>query len=281
MDVIVAPARKITGTISVRRGLPTAKRRAVGPFVFLDHMGPQTIDQVDVPPHPHIGLATVTYLFEGELIHRDSVGSMQSITPGAVNWMTAGRGIVHSERKPPRLRGKAVKFHGLQIWVALPHAFEEAEPAFAHTPAESLPVIEEKDMRVRVVLGAFHGKSSPVKVLGEMIYAVAELEKGARLPVPAIAEERAAYVAEGSVDVNGVVYPAGQMLVLAKGEEIAIQAAEKARVAIIGGPPLDGPRHIWWNFVSSSRERIEAAKADWRAQNIGHIAGETEFVPLP
>ncbi len=280
-QVIVAPTRAITDKIQVRRALPTARRRSVGPFVFLDQMGPMTVEQMDVLPHPHIGLATVTYLFEGELLHRDSLGTVQAIKAGAVNWMTAGRGIAHSERTPNELRGKGQTFSGIQLWVALPHQHEEDAPSFEHTPAERLPAIDEPGLRLRVVLGSFHGKTSPVKVIGEMFYAAAELDAGARLPAPPSADERAAYVAEGSVNVAGTAYPAGQLLLFRKGDEIVIEAASPSRVVLIGGPALDGPRHIWWNFVSSSRERIEAAKADWRAGRIGQIPGETEFVPLP
>jgi redox-sensitive bicupin YhaK (pirin superfamily) len=281
LQVIAAVERKITERIQVRRALPTAKRRMIGQFVFLDHMGPSSLDAVDVPPHPHIGLATVTYLFEGELLHRDSLGFVQPIRPGAVNWMTAGRGIAHSERTPSELRGKPSKLHAIQLWVALPKEHEEDAPSFSHTPAEALPVIDDRGLRVRVVLGTFHGKTSSVKVLGEMFYAAAELEPGARLPLPPIADERAAYVAEGSLQVAGIEHPAGTLLVFRKGDEIEIGASSRARIVLLGGPPADGPRHIWWNFVSSSRERIDQAKADWREGRFAVIPGESEKTPLP
>ncbi len=283
-QVISAPLRELVEGFHVRRALPTARRRMVGPFTFCDQMGPVAFEAgrgLDVLPHPHIGLATVTYLFEGEVLHRDSLGSVQLIQPGAVNWMSAGRGIVHSERTPDPLRKTGGPMMAIQLWVALPREHEEDAPSFAHTPVEALPVLEDAGVHLRVVLGSLFGARSPVAVLGEMFYGAAELQKDARLPMPAGYAERAALVAEGSVEAAGALHPAGTLLVFRKGSDAVLRAADPSRVMLLGGAPADGPRHIWWNFVSSSRERIEAAKADWRAGRIGTVPGETSFVPLP
>ncbi len=256
----------------------------VGSFIFFDQMGPAAFGAgqgLDVRPHPHIGLATVTYLFEGEILHRDSLGNVQPIRPGAVNWMTAGSGIAHSERTPKELRKGGGRLFGIQLWVALPREHEETAPSFVHTPADALPVVEERGVHVRVVLGALYGAASPVKVLSEMFYAAATLEARARLALPPAYEERAAYVAEGAVEIGGDRHGSGSLLLFRKGDEIVIEAGAPARVLLLGGAPADGPRHIFWNFVSSSRERIEAAKADWRAGRFAPVPGETEFIPLP
>jgi len=282
--VIVAPTRDLGGGIRVRRALPSAQRRMVGPFVFFDQMGPVELSSgegLDVRPHPHIGLATVTYLFEGEILHRDSLGTVQSIRPGAVNWMTAGRGIVHSERTPPALRKTGSRMLGIQLWVALPKEHEEDAPSFAHTEASALPQLEDRGIKVRVVLGELYGSRSPVRLLSGMFYAAAELEAGARLPLPKASAERAVYVAEGSLEAAGTVHPAGTLLVFKQGDDVTLHAPAPSRLMLLGGDTADGPRHIWWNFVSSSRERIEAAKADWRAGRLGKVPGETELIPLP
>jgi redox-sensitive bicupin YhaK (pirin superfamily) len=258
----------------------------VGPFVFFDEMGPEVLRcgaGLDVPPHPHIGLATVTYLFEGELLHRDSLGTVQKIMPGDVNWMTAGRGIAHSERTPTEVRRSDSRLFGIQSWVALPERDEECEPTFSHTAASELRVIEGEGKRVRLVAGELFGARSPVSTLSELFYADATLETGATLALAAGYEERAAYVVEGSVSVgrDGETYPSGQLLVFKPGEVIALVAAEPARVMLLGGAPLDGQRYIFWNFVSSSRERIEQAKEDWRAGRFAPVPEETESIPLP
>jgi len=284
--LIVPRTRDLGDGFEVRRALPSVRRRMVGPFIFFDQMGPAVFHSghgLDVRPHPHIGLATVTYLFEGEILHRDSLGTVQSIHPGAVNWMVAGRGIAHSERTPPELRATGGRLYGIQSWVAVPKRHEETAPAFAHTPADALPVLEDAGTRVRLIAGGLYGARSPVGTLSELFYADAVLAAGARLQVPASHEERAVYVAEGGVELGGQVYGTGQLLVLRPGAEGVLTGPGPTggRVLLFGGEPMDGPRHIWWNFVSSSKERIEQAKADWRAGRIGPVPGETEFIPLP
>jgi redox-sensitive bicupin YhaK (pirin superfamily) len=284
--LIVPRTRDLGDGFEVRRALPSVRRRMVGPFIFFDQMGPAVFRSghgLDVRPHPHIGLATVTYLFEGEILHRDSLGTVQSIHPGAVNWMVAGRGIAHSERTPPELRATGGRLYGIQSWVAVPKQHEETAPAFAHTPADALPVLEDAGTRVRLIAGGLYGARSPVGTLSELFYADAVLAAGARLQVPASHEERAVYVAEGGVELGGQVYGTGQLLVLRPGAEGVLTGSGPTggRVLLFGGEPMDGPRHIWWNFVSSSKERIEQAKADWRAGRIGPVPGETEFIPLP
>jgi redox-sensitive bicupin YhaK (pirin superfamily) len=236
---------------------------------------------LDVRPHPHIGLATVTYLFEGEILHRDSVGSVQPIRPGDVNWMTAGRGIVHSERTPPALRAAGARVHGIQTWVALPRAHEEAPPAFAHHAAATLPVVELPGITVRVIAGTALGARSPVEVFSATLYAAAELAPGARLVLPPEHEERAVYLVEGAASVAGVALEPGAMAVLASGADVEVRASAPSIVMLVGGAKMDGARFIWWNFVSSSRERIEQAKADWREDRFPSVPGETERIPLP
>ncbi len=272
----------------VRRLLPSVTpRQGVGPFVFFDHFGPITTrpgDNHDVRPHPHIGLATVTYLFEGAMMHRDSLGSVQRIEPGAINWMTAGRGIVHSERAPPDLKQKEYVAHGLQLWAALPKACEETEPAFTHTPATAIPAWTAPGVRVRILVGNAFGKRSPVATYSETLYldVVGETGGTLALPPPEDADfERAIYSVDEPLEVDGDMVPAFSMAVLAPGAAATIAAPRGARYVVIGGAPLDGPRTIWWNFVSSSKERIEQAKADWTAERMGKIAGEHEWIPLP
>jgi redox-sensitive bicupin YhaK (pirin superfamily) len=286
--VVVTRVRDLVDGFKVRRVLPSARRRMVGPFIFLDQMGPEILSAgrgLDVAPHPHIGLATVTYLFIGELLHRDSLGTVQAIRPGEVNWMTAGSGIAHSERTPPPLRATGSNLFGIQSWVALPMGVEETEPAFAHHDAAELPVVEGEGKRVRLIMGSLYGARSPVRTLSEMFYADAELGTGARLPVPVDHEERAAYIVEGAVTLSGDegVFEAGQLLVFKPGAEMTLEAhgASPARLMLLGGEPMDGRRHIWWNFVSSSSERIEQAKEDWKAGRFAPVPEETEFIPLP
>ena len=266
------------------RVLPAGERRTVGPFIFFDQMGPITFKAgtgIDVRPHPHIGLATITYLFEGEILHRDSLGNAQAIRPGEVNWMTAGRGIVHSERTPEALRVAPSPVFGIQAWVALPRGQEEMEPSFAHHGAATLPVIEGKGSRVRVMIGSLMGARSPVATVSEMVYADATLGAGARLAFPVEHEERAIYVVKGVIDIASRSFGASQLLVLKRGAEAAVVAPQGARLLLLGGAAMDGVRHIWWNFVSSSQQRIGQAKADWKAGRFPSVPGETEFIPLP
>jgi hypothetical protein len=282
--VIVPRTRDLGDGFQVRRALPSIERRMVGPFVFFDQMGPTVLRPgagLDVRPHPHIGLATVTYLFDGEILHRDSLGTVQPIRPGEVNWMTAGSGIVHSERTPPELRPAGPRLFGIQTWVGLPRDREEAAPAFAHHGAAELPVVEGEGKRVRLIVGALYGARSPVAVFSEMFYADAALDAGARLEFPADHEERALYVVEGRIAIAGEAFEAGQLLVFRPGDVITVDAAAAARLLLLGGEPMDGPRHLWWNFVSSSNERIEQAKEDWKQGRFPPVPGETEFIPLP
>lgn len=264
------------------RLLPSRERRMVGPFIFWDQMGPTQFSSgqgMDVLPHPHIGLATITYLFDGEVFHRDSLGSRQSIRPGDVNWMTAGRGIVHSERTPDAQRGRSL--FGLQSWVALPASHEEAEPSFVHVPAEELPEIEEEGIHIRLIAGSLLGSTSAIPIASEMVYADIALQSGAVFEVPSEVEDRAVHVAVGEVAVGGREYEQGDMFILQSGRTVPVEAKNDARVMLLGGVPMEEPRHIWWNFVSSRRDRIEQAKADWKAGRFPSVEGETESVPLP
>jgi hypothetical protein len=274
--------KDLGGGFTVRRLLPAAAQRAVGPWVFFDHFGPVVAtpdDNHDVRPHPHIGLATVTYLFEGAMQHRDSTGASQRIEPGAVNWMTAGRGIVHSERTPADLRGVTRRSHGLQLWAALPAEHEEDAPSFAHTPAAAIPEREVGGARLRVLIGEAFGLRSPVQTLSPTLYLDIALVAGDALPVPPAAE-RALYAVDGAFELDGQEVPPHTMVVLEPGSEPMLSASGEARVVLIGGAPL-GPRFLWWNFVSTRRERIGQAAADWEAQRLGEVPGETEFIPLP
>jgi len=268
---------------NVRRALPSAHCRTVGPFVFFDHMGPAVFGDgraLDVRPHPHIGLATVTYLFEGEILHRDSLGTVQPIRPGEVNWMVAGRGIVHSERTPPALRRGESRLSGIQTWIALPREHEEDEPGFSHH--EALPSFEESGVQIRLVLGDLLGMSSPVPTHSPMFYADVILSAGCGFAMPSAPDERALYVVEGSVErEGGAAYAAGEFVVFERGDEVQLRGAPEARLMILGGPGLAEPRYVWWNFVSSSRERIVRAAAQWREQEFAPVPGESEFIPLP
>ena len=286
IDLIIHGRPRDLGGFSVNRVLPFAQRRMVGPFIFFDHMGPVTFPpgiprEVDVRPHPHIGLATVTYLFDGEIMHRDSLGTVQAIRPGAVNWMTAGRGIVHSERTPPEKRRAGEKIFGIQAWVALPKVNEESDPAFAHVPADKLPIIEEKGVQMRLIAGSLFGSSAPFPVFSPMFYADASLAAGQRFGLPADYAERAVYIVEGRITVAGTDYEAGKLLIFPAGGTIALAATTPSWLMLLGGDTMDGPRHIWWNFVSSRKERIDQAKAEWRAGKFDSVPGETEFIPLP
>lgn len=275
-------AKDLGGGFVVRRLLPATTRQAVGPFLFFDHFGPMAVqpqENHDVRPHPHIGLATVTYLFEGAMLHRDSTGAVQRIEPGALNWMTAGRGIVHSERTPDDLRGLPRRSHGLQLWAALPSADEEADPTFVHTPAAAIPLLEVGGASVRVLIGSAFGAESPVAVRSPMLYLDITLAAGDALPLPPAAE-RAVYVVAGAVTLDGSALAPQTMVVLGSDDEPMLAGAGDARVVLIGGEPL-GPRHVWWNFVSSRQERIDQAADDWAARRFAAVPGETEFMPLP
>jgi redox-sensitive bicupin YhaK (pirin superfamily) len=283
-NIIDARPRDL-GSFTVRRLLPAAERRLVGPFIFFDHMGPAEFapgQGVNVRPHPHIDLATVTYLFEGEIIHRDSLGSHQPIRPGAINWMTAGRGIVHSERTSPVLRRTGSRVHGLQLWVALPRAHEETAPEFHHHPSAKLPSVDRGGAHIRVLAGQAYGEESPVRTLSPLFYADVQMPAGCDLPLEREHAERAVYVVEGSVQCGAERAEPGRMLVFAPQADVILRANADSRLVLIGGAPLDGERHVWWNFVSSSKERIERAKADWKAGRFPKVPGdEVEFIPLP
>jgi hypothetical protein len=285
VSLVIEPREKSIGDFNVRRVLPFAKRRTVGPFIFFDHMGPVDFEPgqgMDVRPHPHIGLATVTYLFDGEIMHRDSLGFEQAIRPGAVNWMIAGRGIVHSERTAPEERARARRLDGIQTWLALPLAQEDSEPGFFHHPAGSLPTTEGKGVRMRLIAGEAYGARSPVKTLSPMFYLDAEFSPGGELTLTEEYEERAIYAAQGEVTLgDGTTIAEGTMAVLNPGVEVVVTAKDKARVMLLGGAPLDGSRHLWWNFVASSPERLEKARDDWKNGRFAMVPGDDEFIPLP
>ncbi len=284
MTLIIAPRVHDLGGFQVRRAVPALQARSVGPFVFVDHMGPATFEAgrgVDVRPHPHIGLATVTFLWSGRITHRDTLGSVQDIEPGDVNWMTAGRGIAHSERTPPALREHEHPLHGLQTWVALPRSVEEAEPAFFHHAAATLPQQHRRGAWLRVVAGRGYGEESPVKVFADTLYVAIDLDPDAHLDLDDSHAQRALYVLEGDAQLDGADIPAQHLLVLDPGTRPRLHARTPVKAMLLGGEPLDAPRHMWWNFVSSSRERIEQAKLDWLEGRFGAVPGETEFIPLP
>ena len=289
IERIVTGRPRDLGGFEVRRVLPAAGRQMVGPFIFFDHIGPADFAPgrgIDVRPHPHIGLATVTYLFEGALVHRDSLGRVQTIEPGDVNWMTAGRGIVHSERTDPATRARGSRIHGIQSWVALPLESERTDPAFVHHPQATLPAFRAGDCAVRVIAGTAFGRRSPVATSSDTLYADLELPANTAVRLPPEHEERAIYVATGAVTIAGsatagTAVEVGSLAVLEPGNEVELRASAAARVMLLGGARLEGPRYIWWNFVASSRERIDEGKRDWAAQRFAAVPGETEFIPLP
>ena len=285
IDLTIIPREKDLGGFSVRRVLPYAKRRMVGPFIFLDHMGPADFaagQGMDVRPHPHIGLATVTYLFEGEIFHRDSMGSAQEILPGAVNWMTAGRGITHSERTGEQVRQTARRAHGLQSWVALPKEFEEIAPEFHHHAAESLPLFDTDGIQLKLVAGRAYGYEAPVKIYSPLFYVEVTMPAGSTLTLPDEYAERAFYLIDGSVRIGGNIIGPYTMPVFTQGDTITIEALAPSHLMLLGGDPLSEPRYIDWNFVSSSQERLEAAKTDWKEGRFAKVPGdEREFIPLP
>jgi redox-sensitive bicupin YhaK (pirin superfamily) len=281
---VVESRKRDLGGFEVRRILPFGGGSMVGPFIFLDHMGPVTFTAgqgIDVRPHPHVCLATVTYLFDGEIEHRDSLGVVQTIRPGDVNWMTAGNGIVHSERTGATLRAAGHRLHGLQSWVALPQSDEETDPAFHHFAAAQLPSREADGVRMRLIAGEAFGLRSPVQVFSRMFYVDAACEAGATIALPVEHAQRAVYVVEGSIEIEGRTFAEGTLLVFVEGEAVTLRAKSACRVALLGGEPLEGKRHIWWNFVASSPERIERAKHEWADGKFPPVPGETEFIPLP
>jgi redox-sensitive bicupin YhaK (pirin superfamily) len=285
IEQVIVPSAKDLGGFSVRRALPSVGRKMIGPFIFFDQMGPAEFELgqgIDVRPHPHIGLSTVTYLFDGEIFHRDSLGSALPIRPGAVNLMTAGRGIVHSERTAPEFRNQPRKLFGIQTWLALPKAHEETAPGFLHAGADELPLIRGEGKRVRVIMGSAYGETSPAPFPHDTLYVEAVLAPGAILPVDADYLERGIYIVSGEIDIGGDVFGPGRLLVLRPGDRISVLAVSNARVMLLGGEPMDGPRHIWWNFVHSSKERIDLAKEEWRTGRFATVPGDAEeFIPLP
>jgi redox-sensitive bicupin YhaK (pirin superfamily) len=284
IETLIVPRARDLGSFEVRRALPSSQKQMIGPFIFFDQMGPAEFllgRGMDVRPHPHIGLATVTYLFRGEITHKDSLGTDLPILPGEVNWMTAGRGIAHSERTPPEQRDGRGELFGIQAWVALPRRDEERDPAFSHHQKADLPLISGEGKDVRLIAGSLYGARSPVPTFSEMFYADCALEPGASLPLDAAHEERGAYVVDGTLEVAGERFEAGRLLVFHPGDRVTIRAASPARFMILGGESMDGPRYIWWNFVASSQSRIEQAKSDWKAGRFEPVPGDSEFIPLP
>jgi redox-sensitive bicupin YhaK (pirin superfamily) len=285
IEHILLPRARDLGGFTVGRVLPSAERQMVGPFIFLDTFGPGEMlitEQFDVRPHPHIGLATVTYLNAGRIVHRDSVGSLQEIVPGDVNWMTAGRGIAHSERARPEDLGQTLPVGGFQTWVALPRNHEEVAPTFFHHGRDVLPVVGGDGVTVRVIIGSLYGAQAPVTTFSEMFYADVQMEPGATLPVETEHEERAVFILDGEVEIAGDRFGPRRLLVFRPGDRLAVTALTQASLMLLGGEPMDGPRHIWWNFVSSSKDRIDAAKADWKAGRFDKVFGdEKDFIPMP
>ncbi|WMS42011.1 pirin family protein [Acuticoccus sp. MNP-M23] len=285
VETVIVPRAVDLGEMTVRRALPSVKRQMVGPFIFFDQMGPAeflTDQGIDVRPHPHINLATVTYLLEGQILHRDSLGSNQTIEPGDVNWMRAGKGIVHSERTAPELRQTGQRLFGLQTWVALPERMEESDPAFLHHTAAELPYAQDGALSMRLVAGSTHGLTSPLNTASETLYADVALSAGGRFDIQPTHEERALYVVSGTIEIGNDTHEAGTLLVLRTGAPVWLRATADARLMLFGGEPMEGPRYIWWNFVSSRRERIEQAKEEWRAGRFDTVPGdEHEFIPLP
>jgi len=287
IETLVVPRTSDLGDgVKVKRALPAAQRRSVGPFVFLDEMGPVEFAPgvgMDVRPHPHIGLSTMTYLYEGAMMHRDGAGNVQEIRPGEVNWMTAGKGIVHSERSPDLERNNGQRLAGLQFWVGLPTRDEETDPGFTHYGHDAQPVIDGEGVRLQVVAGSLLGQTSGVHTFSPLFFGDVMVEPGCTFVVPAEHQERAAYLSRGTVEIEGQSYGPGQLIVFAAGKPITIKARDHARFAILGGEPLDGPRFVWWNFVSSRKDRIEQAKDDWMRNRFDQIVpgDETEYIPLP
>lgn len=285
IETVIVPRAVDLGEMEVRRALPSVQRQMVGPFIFFDQMGPAeflTDQGIDVRPHPHINLATVTYLLEGEILHRDSLGTEQAIRPGAVNWMKAGTGIVHSERTSEELKQSGQRLFGLQTWVALPEDQEETDPAFIHHPESDIPAIEDGKLSMHLIAGSMHGAASPLKTASETLYADLSLASGGAFEVEASHEERALYMLTGEIEIDGDRHGGGTLLVLRRGVPATVKAASDSRFMVFGGEPMEGPRYIWWNFVSSRLERIEQAKEEWSKGRFETVPGdEEEFIPLP
>jgi redox-sensitive bicupin YhaK (pirin superfamily) len=284
IEMLIVPRAVDLGEMEVRRALPSVNRQMVGPFIFFDQMGPAeflTEQGIDVRPHPHINLATVTYLFEGQIMHRDSLGTEKTIEPGAVNWMRAGRGIVHSERTSPERKRTGQRLFGIQTWMALPNEHEESDPAFVHHGSDELPMLEADGIRLRLIAGEAFGARSPLKTPSETLYADVQLGAGVQLPIEPSYEERALYTIAGDIEVAGDAFGRGQLLVLRPGDPIVVRARSEARFMLFGGAPMGGPRYIWWNFVSSRKERIEQAKAEWKSGKFSAVPGDPELMPLP
>lgn len=284
VETTIVPRARDIGDFEVRRVLPSAKRRMVGPFIFFDQMGPVEFlvgSGMDVRPHPHIGLATITYLMEGEIYHRDSLGTALPIRPGAVNLMTAGSGITHSERSSPEDRLRQRPMLGIQSWIALPQHLEETEPAFHHIPEGTLPEVDGSGWNGKLIAGTYLDQTSPTPTYGGMLYTDIGANAGAKVPLPADHEERAIYVLTGAIEIAGERFDPGQMVILKPDHAIDVSVVADARLLFVGGDAADGPRHIWWNFVSSRKERIEQAKEDWREGRFAAVPEETDFIPLP
>ena len=284
LDLVIVPRARDIGGFEVRRALPHAKRQMVGPFIFFDQMGPVQFiggQGMDVRPHPHIGLATVTYLFSGSILHRDSAGNVQEITPGAMNLMTAGKGIAHSERSPEFERAHGQRMYGLQTWIALPEKDEEIAPSFQHFGPGELPVVHERGLRARVIAGKAFGAAVPVNVASPWFYAEVDLDAGVSAPLDPDDEERAIYVVEGEVRIAGETFAGPRLLIFRPGDRITVTATRPSKIMFLGGDAMEGPRYVWWNFVSSRKERIEQAKQDWKTGRFDPVPSETEFIPLP
>lgn len=291
IETLIIPRARDLGGFEVRRALPAPKRQMVGPFIFFDQVGPAeflTGKGIDVRPHPHIGLGTVTYLFKGEFQHRDSLGTNQMIHPGAVNWMVAGHGVTHSERTSAETRANPSSLFGIQTWLALSESAEDAPASFEHQPQDALPVLEGEGKKVRLILGDAWGERAPVRTMSELFYADAQLDPGAVIPLPDNHEDRGVYVVDGSITVAGQTFETGQMMVFRPGDALGLTAGERgARLMLLGGATLGGPRHIWWNFVASSRDKIDAAKEAWKAGDWAHgrfqlpPGDDAEFIPAP
>ena len=284
MVTLLKPHTKDLGGFEVRRLLPAHPQKMVGPFIFFDHMGPAQLASgagVDVRPHPHIGLATVTYLFDGALVHRDSLGTVQRIEPGAVNWMTAGHGIVHSERSPDEDRPRGPRLHGIQTWVALPQSHERTEPNFSHHPKTAIPLITLPGVYMHLIAGTAFGRTAPTPTYSPMFYIAVEIEAGAAFELPLEHEERAIYAVSGDVEVAKTTLPVRHLMVVPPNAPMRVCARSAARLMLIGGAPIDGDRHIWWNFVASSRELMNDAAERWRDGRFPRVPDETEFIPLP
>ena len=285
LEMVIVPRARDLGDFEVRRALPSAQRQMVGPFIFFDQFGPVVMKAgqgMDVRPHPHIGLSTVTWVYDGVIQHKDSLGFDQPIKPGELNWMTAGKGIVHSERTPAQVRLHPQKVFGIQSWVALPKQHEHTAPRFEHVDSAQLPLLEDVGRSVKVIAGSMYGATSPVRTHSDLFYADVQLKAGARLPIPTEHVERGVYISEGSLDVAGERHEAGRLLVLKPGDAVTVATETGARFMLLGGEPMDGPRYIWWNFVASSKDRIEAAKDDWKRARFDIVPGDDkEFIPLP